>query len=105
MCSRATHANDIHHTFKFRCCGVMALRLYGVEFRAQGGFLGPFAIIPRPPLKAHDQHIIADEMRPQTIAEQSGIGGVGTKDAQVFGAVNPGGGATGLKDGAKIADG
>ena len=56
-------------------CG--GLRLEGVEPDAERLFLGALTIVPRAALQAHDQHIVADEMRLAAGLQEPEIGGIG----------------------------
>lgn len=54
-----------------------------IKSRPQTRFLITPAIVPRAPLKPHMQNVIANEMRPFAIQQQSAIGGIRTDLPQI----------------------
>ena len=61
----------------------MGTGLDRVELDPQGFLFFPLAVVPRAPLKPHHQNIVPDEVGALTILQQSLIGRIGTKIAQL----------------------
>lgn len=76
----------------------------GVEAFSQRDFFIAPAIVPRAPLKAHDERVLADKMRAGARLEQCAIGGVWSQIAQWLGVCDTGTCKARIRGGAEVRD-